>query len=537
MTAKRRTRGWLVTAGAAGLTVLATIVSGAGAQQSALESVTVEVRSVDLRTAPQVPPAPRPAGLAINRPTMPMADYVAAKNAAAAMRVPGQSRPGAAATSAPPVSSGVTLFTQVGSTNETQTTGGNQFPPDGDVATSAEWLVQVNEDVVVMYNWLTNAFTQTKLSTLFQTSDFLFDPRVIYDPYWDRFVVTAAACLNCGTLNNASLLAVAVTKTNDPTGSYWIAFPKTSTNGSFTDFPQLGMDLNSLILTYNIFAPGGTFLAPFVSSVAKATLYNGLASKFFAFSFGGVCTIAPPFVLDLSSVDYLLSFCPGDTKVSILSLINAGLQGAQLNLDNTVDVSGGIPPAAKQPGTDYTLDTGDNRFENRSLQIGSRIINTATVNFANFPTPRLYNFNIGVSPHTLVSQQVYFASSHSNDWHPAINANTVGAPSGTPLGEIFATWMSTDPPAGTNVQLRAGGWIGDSPAGPISGIPVFTSAIPLTNQTDAAGIHQTGHYAYIALYPAAALGCQANEIGILEGETAGPSAGLWGTHIGIVKHC
>ena len=27
------------------------------------------------------------------------------------------------------------------------------------------------------------------------------------------------------------------------------------------------------------------------------------------------------------------------------------------------------------------------------------------------------------------------------------------------------------------------------------------------------------------------------KVGILEGETAGPSAGLWGTHIGIVKHC
>jgi hypothetical protein len=97
--------------------------------------------------------------------------------------------------------------------------------------------------------------------------------------------------------------------------------------------------------------------------------------------------------------------------------------------------------------------------------------------------------------------------------------------------------MSTDPPAGTNVQLRAGGGLGDSPASGITGVPVFTSSFGLTNQTDSLNRHRTGDYAYIATYPAAALGCTAGELGILEGETVGPSAGTWGTHIAIVKHC
>ena len=67
---------------------------------------------------------------------------------------------------------------------------------------------------------------------------------------------------------------------------------------------------------------------------------------------------------------------------------------------------------------------------------------------------------------------------------------------------------------------------------------MFTSAFGLTNQTDASGIHRTGDYAYIATYPAAALGCSSpGEIGILEGETVGPAAGTWGTHVAIVKHC
>ena len=223
----------------------------------------------------------------------------------------------------------------------------------------------------------------------------------------------------------------------------------------------------------------------------------------------------------------------------MISLTNTGLSNVSLHLDNTVTVAKfGIPPQAQQPGVNYTLDTGDNRFENRSLQVGNRILNTATSNLDGlFPAPAWYNFNIGVSPHTLVSSNVWYASNTSYDWHPSVNATTVGATSGD-LGEIFTTWMSTDPNNNVNVQLRAGGGLGDSPPTGVTGVPVYTSPLPLTNQTDSKGVHRTGDYSYIALYPAAALGCaSANEIGILTGETAGPASGLWGTRVGIVKHC
>src|SRR5438552_1665541 len=212
---------------------------------------------------------------------------------------------------------------------------------------------------------------------------------------------------------------------------------------------------------------------------------------------------------------------------------DTGLTTVNVNyFDNTVAVTrSGIPPQAVQPAPNgsYTLDTGDNRFENRSLQVGNHILNTATVNLGSFPSPAYYNFETDVSPHTLVSSEYFYGSTSSYDWHPAINANTVGAPSGTPLGEIFTTWMSTDPDHNVNVQLRAAGGIGDSPASGATGIPVFTSAFGLTNQTDINGTHRTGDYAYIATYPAAALGCtKASEIGILQGETSGPAAGTWG---------
>jgi hypothetical protein len=536
MANEKRGKGWFCAAASAGLlAVFAANSYPASAQETGKQARITAVTTIDLKTAPELTAVPRPADLVINRPTIPMADYIAAKNAAAAK--PGVSRQQPAA--APPANS-VTLFTQVASTNESQTTGGNRLPPDGDIATSADWMVQVNNDVITMFNWNTNAFMQVKLNTFFSDNTrFLFDPRVIYDRYWDKFVVLVDTCNPCSSGSALSFIYLAASKTNDPTGA-WLVSGSNFGNGSgdFADFPQLGMDMNSLILTFNDFVHDGSFDAK-VGVLPKALVYNG--NPHFITVYGGnACTVAPPFVLDNSGVDYLLSFCPGSSHVSIGSLRDTGLSTESFTLlDNTVAVTEfGLPPDAQQPASagGYTLDTGDNRFENRSLQVGNRILNIATVVDGHFPAVAWYNFNVGASPHTLVASRFLFAAQNSYDWHPSLNANLPLFSNS--LGDVFTTWMSTNPGAGTNVQLRAAGWFGDDAGVDLAGIPVFTSAIPLTNQTDANGIHRTGDYSYIALYPAAALGCpHGNEIGILEGETAGPSAGLWGTHVGIVKQC
>jgi len=103
-----RARGWLcAVASAALLAVSAAIAPPASAQNTRLESHADKAKSVDLSSAPEVPAVAPPQGFSFNRPTIPMADYVAAKNAAAA-RAPGQPKPAAAA---PPPATGVTLYT------------------------------------------------------------------------------------------------------------------------------------------------------------------------------------------------------------------------------------------------------------------------------------------------------------------------------------------------------------------------------------------------------------------------------------------
>src|SRR5439155_10361317 len=266
-------------------------------------------------------------------------------------------------------------------------------------------------DIVTMYNWFTNAFVQKNFNTFFQNATyFKFDPRVIYDPYWDRFAVLVDGCNPCSGGANQSFFFLAVSQTGDPTGAYWVWFlsPGAAGSNDFADFPQLGMDLNSIIVTYNDFNPNGTFNSGRTFTMAKAYLYNNHGFGYFVFG-GGACTVAPPYVLDGSATAYVLAFCPGDNKVSIGSLTNTGLDGTNLNWDGAVSLGGapGIPPNAPQPGVNYALDTGDNRFENRSVQVGSRILNVATTSFNKgaglTATAIWFDFNIGVSPHTLVS--------------------------------------------------------------------------------------------------------------------------------------
>jgi hypothetical protein len=65
------------------LAVLTAMTAAANAQGTGLQITAGAAQSVDLKTAPEVPSLRPPPGLVTSRPTIPMADYLAAKRAAA----------------------------------------------------------------------------------------------------------------------------------------------------------------------------------------------------------------------------------------------------------------------------------------------------------------------------------------------------------------------------------------------------------------------------------------------------------------------
>jgi hypothetical protein len=520
---------WRWSAGAIAVlfAMLMTSIHGARAEDAPVvgQGAVKKATTVDLRSAPARPSVPMPPGLNFNRPT---------PGAGAARGSQGQPRRAAGAASAGP-GTPLSLFFQSASVNENFNPGG--LPPDGDIATSQHFTVQINNFVVTMYNLDNGTLArQVSLATFFgDGTNFLFDPRIIYDPVWQRFVVLVDACNPCSGSGLASFFELAISQTSDPTGGYFI-YNHVSVGtgaGDFADFEQMGMDLNSIIITFNDFLfPSGFDARTF--TVAKAYLYNGLGTGFPIFG-GSACTIAPPYVLDNGGPSYTLVACPDDNGVFLGPIFNSGLSNVSVtHWQAKVPVPAySDPPCAPQPGVSYCLETGgNNRFENRSAQIGNRIWNVHVLLAGGTATPRWYEFNTGNN--TLVGSGIWFASGTSSDWRPSIVVNGVGATGSSPTGETFGTWMSVDATNNLNLQLRAiGGSFDFAGSGP--GIAVGpASAQPLTNQTFQ-GRNRTGDYSYISLFPGPFGSCAANEIGILEGEVSlGPN---WGTRLGIVKHC
>jgi hypothetical protein len=516
------------------LAALTALAPPAGAQDAPQvgETSIGQTTTVDLATAPVLPSVPMPAGLTINRPT---------PTARAAPAGHGPSRPAASST---PSTSGVSLYFQTPSINETSpVTCCGGFPPDGDIATSQHFTIQIVNYALTMYNLDNGTLAkQVSLASFFgDSSSFLFDPRIIYDPFWQRFVVLVDACNPCSPAASVvSFFRFAVSTTSDPTGSWYLYSTGVGTNtGDFADFEQLGMDLNSFIITYNDFLGNGGFDAR-TFAFPKAYYYNGLVQNVPIFG-GSGCTIAPPYVLDNHGPSYTLVACGNDNGIYLGPMYNTGLSNVSLThwqAKVAVAAAWSVPPCAPQPGVNYCLETTlDNAFENRSLQVGDRIWNVHTETASGVATPRYYEIN--TSSNTIANDQTtnyWFATGTSSDWHPSIVANTVGATGSSPTGETFGTWMSVDSANNVNLNLHAIGGTGDF-AGEFGGVQVGpASATALTNQTFPDSRHRSGDYSYISMFPGPVGACQANEFAILEGEVAFNLTN-WGTRVGIVKHC
>jgi hypothetical protein len=85
-----------------------------------------------------------------------------------------------------------------------------------------------------------------------------FDPRVLYDPYSDRWLVSAA---NDPLLPSSAIL-YGISDTADPQGTWHLyAIDADPTNATWADFPTLGFNESTVAIGVNMFAAGtGTYV-------------------------------------------------------------------------------------------------------------------------------------------------------------------------------------------------------------------------------------------------------------------------------------
>jgi hypothetical protein len=158
--------------------------------------------------------------------------------------------------------------------NDTET-GVGLTPPDvnGSVG-PANVLVSINNGIKIQ-NLANGANQYTgSLATFFAPLSpvFPFDPKTLYDPYQNRWIVTCPD----GTNPTQSRLLLAVSQTSNPLGAWFFyAIDVDPVNTAWFDYPSIGFNRNWIVITGNMF---GSSVYNAVFAIDKLAAYGGTAT-------------------------------------------------------------------------------------------------------------------------------------------------------------------------------------------------------------------------------------------------------------------
>ncbi|MCA1707136.1 MAG: hypothetical protein LC808_29265 [Actinobacteria bacterium] len=372
------------------------------------------------------------------------------------------------------------------------------IPPDTHGGVGTEEFVEITNSHIDIFE-RSDPTTRTSISQAAFFGYFtqtLFDARAVYDSTWNRWILATEAAPESPTVQ---LQFIAVSTTPRATGPFFIYNLNVAFfSGDFWDFPQLGIDQDSIIITANIFDASGNPKGADMFAVPKARLYNGLGFSVPVFT-GLVGTLAPPIVVDNNSNTFLIAAQPSGSALQLYTLRDSSRAGITLTgpLDVPVDpYDMPLPATQPAPCTDpaHNLDTSDSRFVNASTQVGDALWQVHTIDLAGLPTPKYYQVN--TVSNAIDQSGVFFATGTSSDFNASIAANSDN--------DVVVSWTSTDAAGGTNAQVRFAGC--DHATGPCgflgSGSALFTSPTCITGDFDPRfGLQRWGDYSAVTIDP------------------------------------
>lgn len=256
---------------------------------------------------------------------------------------------------------------------------GTVIPPDTDGAVGPHHLiVAVNSQVVIE----DRAGTTLKAVTIAGFWSNLgvtdaFDPHVLYDPYGQRWIFSAAA----GESSANAAILIGVSQTSDPTGEWNLYRVTVDPSGAnWGDYPTLGFNKSWIVLQANLFAvSGGTFTKSIIWAFSKADLYAGGAGQYTVLKAGSGFTQLPATTYDpnLSTMYLLESSSGGSAKLRLDTI--TGAVGAEVLTTGVAYPTGSsgwqsFSPTlnfAPQRGSVKLVDTDDDRLQSCVYRNGS----------------------------------------------------------------------------------------------------------------------------------------------------------------------
>src|SRR5229473_6165400 len=168
-------------------------------------------------------------------------------------------------------------------------TGTFDIPPDTMGAVGPDKLfVNVNSNYRVQDKTTGAALSTVSIESFWSSTGAsgVFDPRVQYDPYNNRWIV--AAISNSHSADSSVL--VGISATSDPQGTFTLfrfvvgcaaGAMNCDANGEWSDFPMLGFNKNWLAVSWNQFQIGGSnsFVAGKVLAIDYPSLRSGTSNS------------------------------------------------------------------------------------------------------------------------------------------------------------------------------------------------------------------------------------------------------------------
>lgn len=255
-------------------------------------------------------------------------------------------------------------------------------PPDCDIAAGPEHVMVVVNASFAIYDKCGNQISeQTFASFLGDATSFLFDPKVIYDVWDQRWVMSIVARRDA---TSQCWIVVSVSSSNDPTDTWWwYYFDITLDGGTPTsfwgDYPDLGADPDAVYITTNqfTFPPVRIFQYAKIRILDKSEIYTASPAGHYDFTnINNPGDGTKAFSLRASKMhgwpgNYWLinSKAGGGTIMSLWAITDPlgtpALTGYNINAPSAYDA----PPPAEQPNGTY-VDCGDARLLTASYRGG-----------------------------------------------------------------------------------------------------------------------------------------------------------------------
>jgi hypothetical protein len=247
------------------------------------------------------------------------------------------------------------------------------IPPDTQGAVGPNHLVVTLNANVVVQDRSGNNLTSVSLTGFWAPTgnSLTTDPRVAYDPFNDRWIITTSGDFQLST----SGVLVGVSQTGDPTGNwnlYKVAVD--GTNQHFCDFPTLGFNNTWIVVMCNVFAnaSNSNFFAGDIYVFDKFNLYSHGNGAHTVLDTGGDSNVTPAITYDNNlATEYLVEEYAGNMNgagMMRLWAINGPVGSPALSTIAFPATSPwdeqGTANFAPQLGSTTGIDTGDARIGN-----------------------------------------------------------------------------------------------------------------------------------------------------------------------------